>query len=268
MRKILVISILLIFGNSFAYGDILQDSKVWKFFGKIANDAKSNFPELPFLNKELEEGILKFGSATYIGTIKGGKAHGEGVFMFPDGTKYEGKFKRNMFHGEGTFIDPNGNSHEGNWKYNKLKSQIDNNTREVIQLSKALGKSEFFEIRGSGQLTNKWFEAEMTQVNVKKTEISKELDIFDLPSVFSEDYGDESKIQEILDNKNAQIISQNEKTSKDISNMQTVFVLTAKGEQDMQSEKKAVAVNNDVYQNPHSGTSKGGMSGGGGGGGC
>ena len=96
MKKILVISILLIFGNSFAYGDILQDSKVWKFFGKIANDAKSNFPELPFLNKELEQGILKFGSATYIGTIKGGKAHGEGVFMFSDGTKYEGKFKNDL----------------------------------------------------------------------------------------------------------------------------------------------------------------------------
>ena len=117
-------------------------------------------------------------------------------------------------------------------------------------------------------MTHKWFEAEMTQVNVKKAEMSKELDIFDLPSVFSEDYGDESKIQELLDKKNAQITSQNETTSKDISNMQTVFVLTAKGEQDMQSEKKAVAINNDVYQNPHSGASKGGMTGGGGGGGC
>ena len=71
-----------------------------------------------------------------------------------------------------------------------------------------------------------------------------------------------------MDNKNAQITSQNEKTSKDISNIQTVFVLTAKGEQDMQSEKKAAVINNDVYQNPNSGKSKGGMSGGGGGGGC
>ena len=263
--KIFTFLLFFIFYKSFAYSDILQDSKFWKFFAKITNDAVTNFPDIPMFKSELQQGILKFGSATYIGTIKSGKAHGEGVFMFPDGTKYEGKFKRNMFHGEGTFIDPNGNSHEGNWKYNKLRSQIDDNTREVVQLSKALGKSEFFEIRGSGQLTHKWFEAEMTQVNVKKAEMSKELDIFDLPSVFSEDYGDESKIQEILDKKNAQITSQNEKTSKDISNMQTVFVLTAKGEQDMQSEKKAVAINNDVYQNPHSGTSKGGMSGGGGG---
>ena len=119
MRKILVISILLTFGNSIAHGDILQDSKVWKFFGKIANDAKSNFPELPFLNKELEEGILKFGSATYIGTIKSGKAHGEGVFMFPDGTKYEGGWRDGMMKGQGTYTHPNGSKYIGEHKDNQ-----------------------------------------------------------------------------------------------------------------------------------------------------
>ena len=128
--KLFIFLLFFIFYKNLAYGDIIQDSKIWKFFAKIANDAVTNFPEIPVLKSELEQGILKFGSATYVGQIKGGKAHGTGVFIFSDGSKYEGNFKRNMFHGDGIYKDENGNSYDGKWKYNKLHQQIDKKTRE------------------------------------------------------------------------------------------------------------------------------------------
>ncbi len=195
IKKLFVFTILL---NTFAIpvkADFIQDSRIWKFFSKIGNDAVNNFPEIPIFKSNIEQGIIKFGSSTYVGEVKNGKAHGLGVFTFSDGTKYEGKFKRNLFHGEGIYKDINGKSYKGKWRYNKLTKPINNKTREVFQLSKALGKSNYIEIRGPGQLSNKWFEAELTEVNTKKIELATTLDMFDMPSVFSEDYGDEKKNQ-------------------------------------------------------------------------
>ena len=265
--KIFIFILFFIFYKSFAYGDIIQDSKIWKFFAKIANDAVTNFPEIPVLKSELEQGILKFGSATYVGQIKGGKAHGTGVFIFPDGSKYEGNFKRNMFHGDGIYKDENGNSYDGKWKYNKLHQQINKKTREVIQLSKSLGKSEFYEIRGDGQLKHKWFEAKLSTTNSKEIPPITELDIFDLPSVFSKDYGDEEKIKELLDIKNSLIASQNVEASKKEENIETVFVLTEKGKQDFQIQKEIMSTIATSKPQSHSASSGGMMSGGGGGGG-
>ena len=200
--------------------------------------------------------------------MKNGKAHGQGVFTFSDGTKYEGTFKRNLFHGEGTFLDKDGKFYRGKWRYNKLTKPINNKTREVFQLSKALGKSNYIEVRGPGQFNNKWFEAELTEVNTKEIELSTTLDIFDMPSVFSEDYGDEKKIKEILDRKNAEIISQNEESAKLSSNMSTAYVLTAKGKQDLKAQEEIVkaTANQDPSTSVSHSSGGGGMSGGGGGG--
>ena len=108
----------------------------------------------------------------------------------------------------------------------------------------------------------------MTDVNTKKIELATTLDIFDMPSVFSEDYGDEKKIKEILERKNAEIISQNEESAKLSSNMSTAYVLTAKGKQDLKAQEeivKAIA-NQDPNTSVSHSSGGGGMSGGGGGG--
>jgi len=80
---------------------------------------------------------LSFGSSTYEGDVKKGKAHGEGIFTFSDGSKYEGK-----------------------WRSGKFKNKIDKKTREIIKLNFDTGKLSTFEIRGKG--TVGWFEAEKT----------------------------------------------------------------------------------------------------------
>ena len=267
-KKILVYIILANTLALSAKADFIQESRIWKFFSKIGKDAVENFPDIPILKSKVEEGIIKFGSSTYVGDVKNGKAHGQGVFTFSDGTKYEGTFKRNLFHGEGTFLDKDGKFYRGKWRYNKLTKPINNKTREVFQLSKALGKSNYIEVRGPGQFSNKWFEAELTDVNTKKIELSTTLDIFDMPSVFSEDYGDEKKIKEILDRKNAEIISQNEESAKLSSNMSTAYVLTAKGKQDLKAQEEIVkaTANQDPNTSVSHSSGGGGMSGGGGGG--
>ena len=148
-------------------------------------------------------------------------------------------------------------------KYNKLSNPINNNTREIVQLNKAFGKVNYFEIRGEGELRSKWFEAEISEKNTAEVQLIKELDIFDTPSVFSKDYGDQDKIKELIDEKNLEIVKQNEMSANISSNMQTTYVLTAKGKKDMEDQKQDLMVAHEkatVASGSH-----GGMSGGGGG---
>ena len=106
--------------------------------------------------------IISFGSSTYEGEVKKGKAYGEGIFTFSDGSKYEGKFKKNKIHGKGKYTDLEGNVFEGKWRRGKFKNKIDKKTREIIKLSFDTGKSSTFEIKGKGTISTEWFEAEKT----------------------------------------------------------------------------------------------------------
>lgn len=205
---------------------------------KISNEAIENFPQLSFLKSDTEEGVIKFELANYYGDIKNGKAHGNGVINFINGSKYEGKFKRNMFHGKGMFTDKNGEVFKGKWKYNKLIRSINTNTREIVYLSTDAFDLHYFEIRGDGALKDKWFNAKKSKVNIVEIPLVTKLDIFDLPSAFSDDYGDEKKIQEILAKKNADIVAQNKKLNEDKSNIKTVYVLTEEGKKDLIKQKK------------------------------
>ena len=103
---------------------------------------------------------LKFASATYDGEVKNGKANGVGIFTFSDGSTYEGKVKKNKIHGKGKYTDSNGIVYEGKFKFGSIKSKVDKKTRNVIKLKPKTGVENFFEIRGTGSLTSKWFEAE------------------------------------------------------------------------------------------------------------
>ena len=103
---------------------------------------------------------LTFGSSIYEGEVKRGKASGQGILTFSDETRYEGNFKRNKPHGSGVYFDQREDSFEGKWKYGKLKVKLDKKTRRIIKISAEEGQTNFFEIRGTGQLFTKWFEAE------------------------------------------------------------------------------------------------------------
>lgn len=105
---------------------------------------------------------LKFGASTYEGDVKKGKANGFGVITFADGSKYEGKFRKNKIHGKGKYTDSDNNVYEGKFSRGKFKNKIDKKTREIIILSVDTGKSNYFEIKGTGQAMSKWFEAEKT----------------------------------------------------------------------------------------------------------
>ena len=147
-----------------------------------------------------------------------------GALTFQDGTKYIGSFKKNIIQGYGKFIDSNGDVSEGKWRYGKLIIKIDKKTRKVIKLNRSTGASQYFERKGEGLLSNKWFESEPKMVNVKKVNKLSELNFFDQPSaIFSNAYSEEEKI---LD-------SENLTTSSDPKNMKTVYRLTSKGKKDM-----------------------------------
>ena len=115
---------------------------------------------------------------------------------------------------------------------------INTNTREIVYLSTDAFDLHYFEIRGDGALKDKWFNAKKSKVNIVEIPLVTKLDIFDLPSAFSDDYGDEKKIQEILAKKNADIVAQNKKLNEDKSNIKTVYVLTEEGKKDLIKQKK------------------------------
>jgi hypothetical protein len=47
---------------------------------------------------------------------KNEEAHGQGVWMFSNGSKYVGETKNNIFHGKGTLTHPDKTTQTGEWK--------------------------------------------------------------------------------------------------------------------------------------------------------
>ena len=46
--------------------------------------------------------------ANYVGPMESGRYEGEGVYTYPDGTRFEGSFHNGAFHGKGKMIFANG----------------------------------------------------------------------------------------------------------------------------------------------------------------
>ncbi len=104
--------------------------------------------------------ILKFESGTYEGEVKKGKARGVGKFTFSDGSIYEGKFKKNKFHGKGEYTTKSGEVFKGKWRNNHFYQKLSKKTRKVIVLTVEKGMFETFQLRGKGEVSSKWFDAE------------------------------------------------------------------------------------------------------------
>ena len=64
--------------------------------------------------------IISFGSSTYEGEVKKGKAYGEGIFTFSDGSKYEGNWLNNLKHGTGIMTWTDGTNYNGKWKNDSM----------------------------------------------------------------------------------------------------------------------------------------------------
>ena len=92
--------------------------------------------------------ILKFEGGSYEGEVKKGKAHGVG------------KFKKNKFHGKGKYTTKSGEVFEGKWRRGRFNQKVNNKTRKIIILTVESGMFEMYEVRGKGQVSNKWFHAE------------------------------------------------------------------------------------------------------------
>ena len=210
---------------------------------------------------------LKFDSSTYEGETKKGKAHGVGIFTFSDGSKYVGKVKRNKIHDKGKYTDAQGNVYEGKWKYGKIYEKIDNKTRKVFKLNALTGSSTYFEKKGEGHNSSRWFEVEPIKINKKKIKLKTidDLEFFFFPIFMSEEYGDEEKILEILNLMNQKIINENSITARDPKNLKTIYQYTAKSKREMAEIKlSANSSGDDSHNNSGSMGSSGGSGGSGG----
>ena len=49
----------------------------------------------------------------YVGELRDGKPHGQGVMTWPDGSRYEGELRDGRWHGQGVYTWPDGVRQEG-----------------------------------------------------------------------------------------------------------------------------------------------------------
>ena len=73
---------------------------------------------------------------------------------------YEGQWQDGKPHGKGKYTNPKGEVYEGKFKYGSIKIKLDKKTRNIIKLKPETGLETYSEIKGKGNLSNKWFEAE------------------------------------------------------------------------------------------------------------
>lgn len=90
-------NVLSIEGTIAPYSQVLSNETI---------DVKHTFTRPPI---EFHDGTIYSGSWSY-----NGKKHGYGIFIKPDGSKYEGYWNDDRIHGKGRFIDKLGNYYEGN----------------------------------------------------------------------------------------------------------------------------------------------------------
>jgi len=67
--------------------------------------------------------LCLFSSVSWSGCVQGNCANGQGVYTWPDGSKYVGQWKDDKRNGQGTNTWPYGQKYVGQWKKGKLNGQ-------------------------------------------------------------------------------------------------------------------------------------------------
>ncbi len=62
------------------------------------------------------EKTIDFSGGTYVGELRGGLPHGQGIWVEPSGYEYVGEFKDGMMHGQATWTDLSENKYVGEYK--------------------------------------------------------------------------------------------------------------------------------------------------------
>ena len=107
--------------------------------------------------------IIKFPAGIYEGEIDNkGRANGEGVFKFNDGSVYVGTFSKNRFHKKGKFLDSQGNVvFEGKHRYGRFISYPDTGTFSTAKKKKSvilkLNTGATYELKK--KMDARWYEA-------------------------------------------------------------------------------------------------------------
>ena len=86
-----------------------------------ATEFTSNFEFMNNMNKlDLIVFLTYFNrfknTARYVGEYARNKKHGQGTFIYPDGSKYEGMWVEDLRNGYGIYFYINGDRYEGDWK--------------------------------------------------------------------------------------------------------------------------------------------------------
>ena len=104
--------------------------------------------------------IKNFPAGVYNGEVDSkGRANGQGVFTFKNGTVYEGNFSKNKIHKEGKFIDQAGKIiYEGKTSYGRFNRYL---TDDKSVRNNTIAKLEIgFDSSTEMKKNNKWYEAE------------------------------------------------------------------------------------------------------------
>lgn len=96
------------------YSDGTVRTGAWKR-GKPVDDKGKLLEE--YIAKKKDES-QDDGTNIQSGCLSGDCKSGQGVFAYPDGSKYEGQFRNGKFHGQGVFYFANGDKYEGEFAEN------------------------------------------------------------------------------------------------------------------------------------------------------
>jgi hypothetical protein len=122
---------------------------------------------------------LNFPAGIYEGEIdKKGRAHGEGVFKFNDGSVYEGTFSKNRFHKKGKLLDPQGNVLiEGKHRYGRYTFYPDTGNFRTAKIKKSLiiKLTTGVKLELEKKMDARWYEAEEVNGEYQLTTEGKSL---------------------------------------------------------------------------------------------
>ena len=83
--------------------------------GEWRNDKMVSQSRVIDIPKITGQGVLVLADGRYEGSLVEGKQHGQGAFVYKDGSRYEGSWEKGYYHGKGIMIYKNGNRYEGDW---------------------------------------------------------------------------------------------------------------------------------------------------------